>query len=78
MAEKHTPNFEQPMVGQGADRTKIKCKDCVFRDRATYEGEPIGITKAWCQVYEKGKAYKPTAVILDNADCKYYMKDGED
>lgn len=80
--EKHTKNFESPMMVQGCDPNKVACKDCAFRNRMTFDNKgqiiPIGVIKSWCDVYTmKNSNGKPIGVLMRNEPCKYYRKDEE-
>ena len=82
MSEKNIRNFEQPLKVQGAHPESIQCKDCVFRDKTTFEHKgkiiPIGVIKSYCDVYTKGISNgKPSGVLFETEKCKYYMKEDE-
>lgn len=69
------------MKGQFPDPEKVKCKDCVFRDKTVVniEGKDLfsGVTRCYCAKYQKGETNgKPHDVLFLNADCRYYKKDG--
>lgn len=57
MSEKNIRNFEQPLKVQGANPESIQCKDCIFRDKTTFEHKgkiiPIGVIKSYCDVYNE-------------------------
>lgn len=80
MSEKRNFN-DEPMKGTFPDPKEIKCKDCAFRDKTVVKlGEKVlhvGVTKAFCKIYEKPPKTngKPSAVLFQNADCKYYQKE---
>lgn len=81
--EKRSPNFDQPMKASWPNPNKIVCKDCAFRDKTVVKlGDktiPAGVTKDFCKIYEKPPKTngKPSAVLFQNAECKYYQKDAE-
>lgn len=59
---------------------KIKCRDCIYRDKATVDvGDkilPVGVTRYWCTMYPqppKGNG-KPRKILFDNADCPHHKK----
>lgn len=78
---KRSENFDQPIHGTWADPKKIMCKDCAFRDKTIVklDGEilPVGVTRSFCQIYEAPPKTngKPTGILFQNAECKYYQKD---
>ena len=63
----------EPIFGVHPDAEKIKCKDCVFRapDNSLYKG----CTKAFCEVYPKGK---PDVILFKNAECEYYVSENDE
>ena len=70
-----------PMKMQTADIRKVKCRDCLYRDRTVMEidGERVlvGVTRDTCLIYSgKNGNWKPTEVIIQNKDCEFYEKDG--
>ena len=75
-------HLEQPMTVQTPDPNVIVCKDCVYRDKSTFNHKgtiiPIGITRSWCEVYTPDISNgKPIEILMNNAKCKYYLKDDD-
>ncbi|HBL41293.1 MAG TPA: hypothetical protein DDY98_06915 [Ruminococcaceae bacterium] len=73
---------QSPMKGQWPNPNTIVCKDCAFRDKTVvdvgYRKIYAGVTKSWCDVYEKGVTNgKPHDILFQNAECKYYTKDDD-
>lgn len=66
---------------QFPDSTRIKCKDCVFRDKTEIElnGKTfkVGVTKDFCDIYQKPPKSngKPIEVLFNNEDCEFYVKE---
>lgn len=67
--------------GEFPDGEKIKCKDCVFRDKTEVKvnGKLLnpGVTKAYCEMYQgppKDNG-KPNNILFDNEDCDFYVKE---
>lgn len=65
---------------QTADPKKMRCRDCIYRDRdtMTLEGEKVlvGVMRDTCLIFDgKRGNWKPTAVMLDGADCLFYERD---
>lgn len=67
-----------PMMAQTPDGTKIKCKDCKYRDKTTItvNGKtiPVGITKGNCELFPYPEN-KPGEILFLNADCGFYEKE---
>ena len=59
-------------ISTGPDLEKIDCKDCAYRaaDRE-HNGEIIsyGAELSMCDAYD----HKPIAILLENAECPYYL-----
>ena len=75
--EDHT----SPIKGQFPDLNKIKCRDCIYRDKTVVElnGKEIkvGVTRAFCDMFigppdDNGK---PRNVLFGNEDCDLYEKE---
>ena len=69
-----------PMKLQTADIRKVKCRDCIYRDRAvmTIDGEKVfvGVTRDTCLIFDGKKGnWKPTDVIIRNQNCDFYEKE---
>lgn len=70
-----------PIKGQFPDPKKMRCRDCVNRDKTVLDifdpPKPVGITKAFCDAYPAppGSNGKPHDVLFLNADCQFYIKD---
>lgn len=69
-----------PMIMQHPDSSKVKCKDCKFRDKTILMFNekviPVGITKCRCEKY-LGTPHdmgKPHEVLFMNGECQYYEK----
>lgn len=64
-----------PMIGQKPNPNKIKCRTCAFRDMTVITLDqktiPVGITKSKCEMFEA----KPRAILFQNADCEFYVKE---
>lgn len=65
---------------QTADPEKIRCRDCIYRDRDTMkiDGKVIqtGIMRGTCLIFDgKRGNWKPTRVTLENGDCMFYDKE---
>lgn len=74
--------MDDPMKMQTADAGKVRCRDCIYRDRETMKiGDKrilIGVTRDTCMIYDGQKGnWKPTSVILRNRNCEFYEKDEE-
>lgn len=69
-----------PLKGSWPDPDKIMCRDCVFRDKTevvlSKKIIKCGITKNECEIYQKPN-YKPTEILLQNAECDYYVNDSK-
>lgn len=66
-----------------------QCKDCLFRNKTTVNGEEFGYDKCICRIYtpqniidERGydyvsavDGYKPNEVYENIAECEYYEKE---
>lgn len=63
---------------QVANAKTIVCKDCIYRDKTTFEFEgkiyDAGSTKCRCLMYSD-HAGKPSEILFMNAPCKFYAKD---
>ena len=63
------------------DREKVKCKDCVFRDKTEVKVNgkvlKVGITKSTCEMYlgPPDDMYKPTSILFQNENCDFYSKE---
>lgn len=65
-----------PIIGTFSDLEKIKCKDCIYRDKRLVLGKDTGARKAWCEIYTKEDGIsKPTEILFKNADCEFYKKE---
>ena len=77
MAEKRE---QEPLKGVFPNPKKIKCKDCVFRDKGQMElgGKAIeyGVTKDQCEIFQKPN-YKYHEILFQNANCEFYVKDNK-
>ena len=62
---------------QTPDIKKIRCKDCIYRDKTIIKiggkSLPVGITRAYCSAFP-APVGKPKSVIFDNLDCPMYKK----
>lgn len=69
-----------PIYPSSPNPNTIKCKDCVFRDRAFIKiGEKTihcGVTRIECDIYTNPD-WKPHKVLYGDSDCDYYVKDEE-
>lgn len=80
---KNAKEAQSPIKGQFPDANTILCKDCMFRDKTVVEiGDkeiPVGITKAFCEKYEKPPKSngKPHDVLFEDGICDYYEKENE-
>lgn len=65
--------------GQFPDPQKVQCKDCVFRDKTklTLDGKTIypGITKDYCEIYDRNTNGKGNGILFWGEKCKYYVKE---
>lgn len=77
MAEKHTPNYEQPIRGVTWLMPQ-QCKDCFFRDKTSYmdAGKVVecGWSKGCCHMFEYPNN-KPNEVMHNTGECDYYEKE---
>lgn len=66
---------------QTADPSKMRCKDCLFRDKTVIKLNgreiPVGVMKDTCMMFNKPGHWKPTDIVLRNADCLLYERDEE-
>lgn len=67
--------------GRWPDIKKIKCKDCIYRDRAVIDifnpPKDVGAAKDVCEMYPlppDGNG-KPSDILFQNADCEFYIED---
>lgn len=72
--------LNDPIRMQTADPNKIRCRDCIFRDKTqvTIGGETarVGITRDTCVIFDgKRGNWKPTEILLDGANCLMYERD---
>ena len=68
------------MKMQVADPGRMRCRDCLYRDRDTMkiDGKIIrpGISRATCLVFDGKKGnWKPNNVYFQNEDCLLYEYD---
>lgn len=68
-----------PMKGQWPDPKKVRCKDCVFRDKTVLHlGDkviPTGVVDCYCKQFPKDTNGKPLEILFRNADCPFYKSD---
>lgn len=70
-----------PVKGVFPNGKKIVCKDCIYRDKTVVHiGKKkldVGTTKAFCDAYLPPPTSngKPTEVLFNGADCKFYQKE---
>ena len=65
---------------QTADPYKIRCRDCIYRDRDTMmiNGKKIqtGIMRGTCLIFDGKKGrWKPMDVTMYNENCAFYEQD---
>ena len=78
---KENEKSQSPMKGRFPDKTKIMCKDCIYRDKTVVNigGKeiPVGITKSFCEMYQAPPASngKPSSVLFENSQCDFYEKE---
>ena len=81
MAKDEERDFNEPIKGHFPSMKDIICKDCAFRDKTVVEIDgkkrPVGVTKSFCAVFQPPPKSngKPSEVLFQNGDCKYYFKD---
>ncbi len=54
------------------DENKIVCRTCKHKNSGS---EYPHFTKAHCGIYREGIGHKPTAVLFDGKDCRFYEKE---
>jgi len=65
---------------QTADPGKIRCRDCIYRERDTMllDGKVVqtGIMRGTCLIFDgKHGNWKPTSVTLDGGSCLFYEQE---
>lgn len=65
---------------QAADPNRIRCRDCIYRDRDTMviDGETIqtGVMRGRCLMFDgKSGNWKPIHVTMYNENCMFYEQD---
>ena len=72
--------MEKPMKAQTADPYKMRCRNCLYRDREILKvgGKKvlIGVMRDTCLIFDgKRGNWKPSDVYFLNADCPMYERD---
>lgn len=72
--------MQKDMHMQTADPKRMRCRDCLYRDRETMvlcgEKVLVGVMRDTCLVFDgKRGNWKPTSVVLDGGNCPFYELD---
>ena len=70
---KEERNVNKELVFTIVDGEKIKCKNCVFREREA-AGNRKGYERSVCECY---RGCKPFEVMYKGAECEYYVGEFE-